>query len=119
MIPAAALSEVAKDLSPSYRSFLLVSLSGQMLFLGPMPFLLLVWIHADDVLWYHSGFMVPAILCAILVMPLWSTQRYGMACHRIRVLQWCAPLRTVLAGGRAGWRHKYIRENWTPSDDVV
>ncbi|CAN0411851.1 unnamed protein product, partial [Ascophyllum nodosum] len=77
-----------------------------MLFLGPMPFLLLVWAHADDIIWYHSGFVLPAILCSAFLMPLWSTQRYGAACHRVRVIQCYAHLYAIkdrLMGKSAPW----------------
>ncbi|CAM9907342.1 unnamed protein product [Ascophyllum nodosum] len=59
-----------------------------MLFLTPIPFLMLVWINADNILWYHAGFALPSIAFVTVVMPGWCTQRYGMACHRVRVIQW-------------------------------
>ncbi|CAM9907274.1 unnamed protein product, partial [Ascophyllum nodosum] len=77
-----------------------------MLFLTPIPFLMLVWINADEILWYHAGFTLPAILFAAVIMPLWSTQRYGMACHRVRVIQCYAHLYALkdrLMGRSAPW----------------
>lgn len=58
------------------------------MFLAPVPILLLVWIKADGVLWYHSLFALPSIIFAAIIMPCWSKQRYGMACHRVKIIQW-------------------------------
>lgn len=58
------------------------------MFLAPVPILLLVWVKADAVLWYHSIFVLPSIIFAGIIMPLWAKQRYGMACHRVKIIQW-------------------------------
>ena len=68
--------------------FFLFFLFLQLVFLAPIPILLLVWMRADGVLWYHSGFVLPSIILAGLIMPLWSKQPYGMPCHRVKVIQW-------------------------------
>lgn len=60
----------------------------QLLFLAPMPIILLIFIKADSVLWYYSGFAVPSIAMSAIVLPFWSKQPYGMSCHRVRVIQW-------------------------------
>ena len=81
------LSAVIPNLHSTTRPLCVVSLR-KMLFLTPIPFLMLVWINADKILWYHAGFALPSIAFATVVMPGWCTQRYGMACHRVRVIQW-------------------------------
>lgn len=50
--------------------------------------MLLILVKADGVLWFYSGFAVPSILMAGVAVPLWASQRCGLSCHRIRVIQW-------------------------------
>lgn len=64
----------------------------QILILSPMPILLLIWVKADWVLWFHSGFAVPSILMAGIAVPFWAKQKYGFSCHRVRVIVWCVTL---------------------------
>lgn len=60
----------------------------KLIFLAPIPIMLLIYIEADTVLWYYSGFAVPSILMVSVVMPIWAKQPYGMPVHRVRVIQW-------------------------------
>jgi len=48
---------------------------------------MLLYLKADSVLWYYSGFAVPPILMVGVCMPLWAKQSYGMSVHRVRVIQ--------------------------------
>eukprot|EP00903_Cladosiphon_okamuranus_P008151 g7850.t1 len=77
-----------------------------LLFLAPLPIILLLYIKADTVLWYYSGFTVPTILMVTVAMPLWSKQPYGMPVHRVRVIQCYAhlyALKDSLLGQAAAW----------------
>ncbi|CAM9213979.1 unnamed protein product [Ectocarpus sp. 12 AP-2014] len=77
-----------------------------LLFMAPLPIMLLVWVEADGVLWYHSGFALPSLIFAGIILPLWSKQRYGMACHRVKIIQYYAHLYAVkdcLLGLSAPW----------------
>ncbi|CAM9197832.1 unnamed protein product, partial [Scytosiphon promiscuus] len=77
-----------------------------LVFVAPLPILLLVWVAADGVLWYHSAFVLPAIVFAVVIMPLWSKQRYGMACHRTKIIQCYAhmfAIKDALIGRSAPW----------------
>ncbi|CAN0432573.1 unnamed protein product [Laminaria digitata] len=56
--------------------------------MAPIPIILLIYIKADGVLWFHSAFAVPSIVMGMVIVPLWASQPYGMACHRVRVIQW-------------------------------
>ncbi|CAN0133205.1 unnamed protein product [Laminaria digitata] len=87
----------------NYCVFMLCS---QLVFLAPVPILLLVWMESDGVLWYHSAFALPSIVFAAVFMPFWSKQPYGMACHRVKVLQCYAHMYAVkdrLMGRSAPW----------------
>eukprot|EP00752_Nemacystus_decipiens_P002163 g2060.t1 len=77
-----------------------------LVFIAPMPILLLVWTEADGVLWYHSCFVLPSIVFASVVMPLWSKQPYGMACHRVKIIQCYAHMFAIkdsVMGRSAPW----------------
>ncbi|CAM9131093.1 unnamed protein product [Ectocarpus sp. 12 AP-2014] len=77
-----------------------------LLFVAPLPIMLLVWVEADGVLWYHSGFMLPSLIFAGIVLPLWSKQHYGMSSHRIKIIQYYAHLFAIkdsLFGVSAPW----------------
>eukprot|EP00903_Cladosiphon_okamuranus_P011009 g10398.t1 len=77
-----------------------------MVFLAPIPILLLVWTAADGLLWYHSGFVLPSIIFASIIMPLWSKQPYGMACHRVKIIQCYAhmfAIKDTFMGRSAPW----------------
>ncbi|CAB1108090.1 GT2 [Ectocarpus sp. CCAP 1310/34] len=78
----------AFPLSPSRAHPRVLSSSKcQLLFVAPLPIMLLVWVEADGVLWYHSGFVMPSLIFAGIVLPLWSKQHYGMSSHRIKIIQ--------------------------------
>lgn len=72
---------------PCTRPCVLPSSTCQLLFMAPLPIMLLVWVEADGVLWYHSGFVLPSLIFAGIVLPLWSKQHYGMSSHRIKIIQ--------------------------------
>ncbi|CAM9226801.1 unnamed protein product [Ectocarpus sp. 6 AP-2014] len=77
-----------------------------LLFVAPLPIMLLVWVEADGVLWHHSGFMLPSLLFAGIVLPLWSKQHYGMPSYRIKIIQYYAHLFAIkdsLLGVSAPW----------------
>ncbi|CAM9712879.1 unnamed protein product, partial [Hapterophycus canaliculatus] len=78
----------------------------QLIFLAPIPIMLLIYIKADSVLWYYSGFAVPSILIVSVIMPIWAKQPYGMPVHRVRVIQCYAHLYALkdhLMGTAAAW----------------
>lgn len=77
-----------------------------LIFLAPLPILLLILLEASGVRWFHMAFTVPVFIFALVVLPLWSRQRYGMSCHRVTVLQSYAHLyaiRDYLMGTSAPW----------------
>ncbi|CAM9227257.1 unnamed protein product, partial [Ectocarpus sp. 6 AP-2014] len=77
-----------------------------LIFMAPIPIMLLVWMEADGVLWYHSGFVMPSLIFAGIIMPLWSKQRYGLAAQRVKVLQCYAHLfaiKDTFMGTHAPW----------------
>ncbi|CAM9713813.1 unnamed protein product [Ectocarpus sp. 12 AP-2014] len=77
-----------------------------LIFMAPIPIMLLVWMEADGVLWYHSGFVMPSLIFAGIIMPLWSKQRYGSAAQRVKVLQCYAHLfaiKDTFMGTHAPW----------------
>ncbi|CAM9337250.1 unnamed protein product [Ectocarpus fasciculatus] len=77
-----------------------------LIFMAPLPIMLLVWVEADGVLWYHSGFVLPSLIFAGIVLPLWSKQHYGMSSHRIKIIQYYAHLFAIkdsLLGVSAPW----------------
>ncbi|CAN0266234.1 unnamed protein product [Ectocarpus fasciculatus] len=77
-----------------------------LIFMAPIPIMLLVWMEADGVLWYHSGFVMPSLIFAGIIMPLWSKQRYGLAAQRVKVLQCYAHLfaiKDTFMGTHAAW----------------
>lgn len=62
----------------------------QFVFLGPMPILLLIWMKADEVLWFYYGFTVPALIYTLVVVPTWAKQDSifkALTAQRIKVLQ--------------------------------
>lgn len=60
---------------------------SQLLLLAPLPIILLIYVEAESVRWYYSGFALPSLIMVTIVMPLWSKQPYGMPVHRVRVIQ--------------------------------
>lgn len=56
--------------------------------MAPLPILLLIALEADGIIWYHAVFAVPAIILAGIIVPCWSKQRYDMASHRVKIIQW-------------------------------
>ncbi|CAM9997739.1 unnamed protein product, partial [Ectocarpus fasciculatus] len=79
------------------------------IFLGPAPILLLIWLEADQVLWFYYGFTVPALFFALVVVPIWSKQDSifkALTAQRIKVLQSYAHLFAIkdrLMGTVAAW----------------
>lgn len=52
--------------------------------------MLLLWVNAENVLWMYFGFIAPALVFSLIVIPMWSKQDsiFGaISSHRVSVIQ--------------------------------
>ncbi|CAM9631947.1 unnamed protein product, partial [Sphacelaria rigidula] len=71
-----------------FNGMMYYTATALLLFVGPLPILLLIWVRPEIVKFYHLAVVVPALLFTAIIIPAWSTQKYGMSSHRVRIIQW-------------------------------
>ncbi|CAM9620212.1 unnamed protein product [Ectocarpus sp. 6 AP-2014] len=103
-------SEISKTHKLCFFNGMLFYLATALfVFLGPMPILLLIWMKADEVLWFYYGFTIPALIYSLIVVPTWSKQDSilkALTAQRIKVIQSYAHLFAIkdrLMGTVAAW----------------
>ena len=80
--------------------------TGIGLFFNSLPGILMIYQRPQLVHYYNTIFAVPCLIFPFIAMRHWSKSHYGMACVRIRILQYCAHLYSVvdmLSCKRAQW----------------
>jgi len=58
--------------------------SGVTVFLISMPSLILIWFFPELVHWYNLVFSFPSFLYGFLVVPMWTTHKFGLYAPRAR-----------------------------------
>ncbi|KAF9012615.1 nucleotide-diphospho-sugar transferase [Cyathus striatus] len=85
--------------------------AGLMIFLVPIPGILMLWLKPTLVMWYNFAYAFPSIIYSLIIFRLWSRQMYNFNVNYVFIIQQYAYFMAVkdrIFGTTA---------NWVPSGD--
>ncbi|KAJ7256338.1 nucleotide-diphospho-sugar transferase [Mycena rebaudengoi] len=86
--------------------------SAFLIFLNPLPGLLMLWLQPGHIAYYNFVFVVPALIDSIIIFRLWSRQKYNFNVNFVYVIQQYAYLMAI--------KDKIFNTTaaWVPSGDL-